>query len=263
MWCRRHRCLSPSKKLETELGCELFDRCGNKLKLNQNGRLLKKALDTALSEIDQAVAALTAADSRPQGEIRLLVRSERRNILHYIYKFKQKYPGIVFHISHDFNTEDTDPWDFIIDELSPRYPDFVSVPLIREPIRLAASADNPLSKGPLLLSALKNEPFITMCTGSSLHRITVDACRQAGFTPNITIESDDPFYIKTCIDMNFGVAFFPEFSWKGQLGKNTRILDVLDFALSRITCVYRNQSRHLSPAAEAFFRGITEEFQAR
>lgn len=249
------------KKLEKELGCELFNREGNKIYLNSNGRLLQKALSVSLPILDEAVETLSSADSEQVGDIRLLVRSERRNILDYIYRFKQTHPNIVFRISHDFNAIDISPYDFIIDEQTSRYSGFSCLPMIKENIRLAASGKNPLTKKQLLLQDLKDEPFITMCNGSSLNRITVQSCRKAGFTPNIIIESDDPQYIRNCIEMNLGIAFVPEFSWQGELGANTRFLDVADFELTRVTCIYRNQTKALSPAALAFFRGISEKFQ--
>ena len=248
------------KKLENELGCELFDRDGNKIRLNSNGRLLQKALGVSLPILDEAVATLSSADSEEIGEIRLLIRSERRTILDYIYRFKQTHPGIIFRISHDFNLTDVSNFDFIIDEQTPRYADFAGTPLIRERILVAASKQNPLSQKRLYLSELKDEPFITMCRGSSMNRITVESCRKSGFAPNIVIESDDPHYIKKCIEMDLGIAFIPEISWQGELGENTCFLDVVDFDLTRITCIYRNQAKILSPAAAAFYRGLSEMF---
>ncbi|MBQ8814262.1 MAG: LysR family transcriptional regulator [Lachnospiraceae bacterium] len=249
------------KKLESELGCELFDRDGNKIHLNSNGRLLQKALSVSLPVLDEAVEVLSSTESEQVGDIRLLVRSERRNILDYIYRFKQTHPNIIFRISHDFNATDISPYDFIIDEQTSRYGGFACLPMIKESIRLAASGQNPLTGKQLLLHDLKDEPFITMCNGSSLNRITVESCRKAGFTPNIVIESDDPQYIRNCIEMDLGIAFVPEISWQGELGKNTHFLEVADFELTRITCIYRNQAKALSPAAMAFYRGISEAFQ--
>lgn len=249
------------KKLEKELGCELFDRNGNKIRLNSNGRLLQKALSVSLPVLDEAVDVLTSTESEQVGDIWLLVRSERRNILDYIYRFKQTHPNIIFHISHDFNAVNISPYDFIIDEQTSRYSGFTCLPIIKESIRLAASGQNPLTGKQLLLQDLKDEPFITMCNGSSLNRITVESCRKAGFSPNIVIESDDPQYIRKCIEMDLGIAFVPELSWHGEFGEHTGFLDVVDFELSRVTCIYRNQTKALSPVAMAFYRGISEEFR--
>ena len=61
-------------------------------------------------------------------------------------------------------------------------------------------------------------------------------------------------------EMDLGIAFIPEISWQGELGENTCFLDVVDFDLTRITCIYRNQAKILSPAAAAFYRGLSEMF---
>ena len=248
------------KKLERELGYDLFDRSGNKIRLNNNGRILQKALSIALPALDEAVETITASDPEQHGEVRLLVRSERRTILDHIYRFKQTHPNIIFHISHDFSTKELSSFDFVIDEQTNRYGNFSCLPIIKERVLLAVSANNPLCGKKLLLKDLRNEPFITMCQGSSLNRITVEACKKAGFTPNIIIESDDPHYIRKSVEMDFGISFIPVVSWQGELGDNTAFLDVVDFDLTRITCVYKNQAKRLPPAAQAFYRELAEAF---
>ncbi|MBO5068744.1 MAG: LysR family transcriptional regulator [Roseburia sp.] len=248
------------KKLENELGCELFDRSANKLHLNSNGRILQKALRAALPALDDAVETLSTENQTQRGEVRLLVRSERRMILNYIYEFKKTHPDVVFHTSHDFKTEKFTQYDLVIDEQSERYSNFESIPLVKENIRLAVCADNPLCRRRLLLKDLKDEPFVTMCEGSSLKRITRDVCKKAGFNPNIVIESDDPHYMRRCIEMDFGIAFVPEISWQGELGEKIKFLDIADFDVKRITCVYRNTSKMLSPAAKAFYRALEQNF---
>ena len=246
------------KRLEQELGCSLFDRSGNRIRLNSNGRILQKALAVALPELDSAVEAL--AGNRPDraGDIRLLVRSDRQFLLDCIMAFRKAWPGAVFHLSHDFNTENMEQFDIIIDAASADYGGFEAVPIIREGIRIAASEENPLCSQSLTLRQLRDQPFITMYKGSSMQRITVECCQKAGFYPNIIIESDDPLYLRKYIELDFGLAFVPELSWRGQLG-HVRFLDVTDFHEERVTYAYRNRSGHLSPAALAFFNMLLEK----
>lgn len=241
------------KKLEKELGCELFDRTANRIILNCNGRILMKALSTGLAVIDNAIDELRSTECEQGGEVWLLVRCERRLILDYIYDFKKNNPNVVFHISHDFHTENYEQYDIIIDEQSVKYGNHIYFPLVKESIKLAASAGNPLCERRLLLKDLQNEPFVSMCEGSSLKRNTIDICNKAGFHPNILIESDDPHYLRKCIEMDFGIAFVPELSWRGEFGENIRFLDVADLVLKRITCVYKSRAKVLSPAAGRFF----------
>ena len=145
-----------SIRLERDFLKEYWSRYKQSIHLNSNGRILQKALMTALPALDQAVEIITHPMSEQYGDIRMLVRSERRNILNYIYQFKQANPQVFFHISHDFNTEDLSAYDFIIDEQTTRYGNFSVRPIIKEPIRLAASRQNPLSERTLLLEDLKS-----------------------------------------------------------------------------------------------------------
>ncbi|MBQ4154542.1 MAG: LysR family transcriptional regulator [Clostridia bacterium] len=241
------------KKLEKELGCELFDRSGNKIQLNQKGRILKKALESSFEILDTAIEKLTSEAVKKIGDIYVLIRTERRVILDYMAKFKANHPDVIFHLSHDFSTEDTKRYDIIIDEQSDKYPDFKGTLLLSENMRVAASAQNPLSKRQLSLNDLKDEPFITMCDGSSLRRITVETCKKSGFNPNIIIESEDPYYLRKCIALNFGVAIIPEFSWKGQMEPNTVFLNIIDYNQMRNTYAYINKAKFISPVAKDFY----------
>ncbi len=249
------------KKLEGELGCELFDRSANKIRLNNNGRILQKALSMTLPVLDNAVDLVRASDPEQGGDVWLLVKCGRRMVLDDIYNFKKMYPNVVFHISHDFSIENFEQYDIIIDEQSSKYGNYTYFPMAKEHIRLAASDTNPLCKRKLLLKELRDEPFVTMCEGSSLKRNTIDVCSKAGFYPNILVESDDPHYLRKYIEMNFGIALVPELSWKGEFGDHIKFLDVKDLDLVRITCVYRSMSKILTPAASNFYRFLKEKFQ--
>lgn len=240
------------KRLEKELGCALFDRTGNRIRLNENGLVLKKALQTAFGALDEAVVKL--GDPKPGGgeDIYLLVRSERQILLDCIADFRKTHPGAVFHLSHDYVNERITRFDIIIDDASVDYEGFQSTPIIRENIRIAASRDNPLCDRELTLWDLREERFITMHRGSSMQRITLDCCARAGFRPNIIIESDDPQYLRKYIEMGFGLAFVPETSWQGQM-EGTRYLKVFDLIEQRVTAAHRNTLRPLNPTAQAFY----------
>lgn len=247
------------KRLETELGCSLFDRSGNRIRLNDRGRTLQKALETALGALDSAVETLTS-QKNPSGDIYLLVRSERQFLLDCISDFRQAHPEAVFHLSHDFTVENIGQFDIIIDDAAVSYHGFQSAPIVREAIRIAAAAGNPLCDRELTMEDLRDQPFITMYRGSSMQRIAVDCCRRAGFQPNIIIESDDPQYLRKYIELDFGLAFVPETSWKGQMG-GTRYLNITDFHEQRVTAAHCNQTRTLNPLASRFYEMLIQRGQ--
>ena len=246
------------KRLERELGWSLFDRSGNRIRLNDKGRTLQKALEVSLHTLDSAVAGLTAPQE--SGDIFLLVRSERQFLLDCISDFRQSHSDAVFHLSHDFSIENIGQFDIIIDDAATPYAGFHSVPIIRENIRIAAAAGNPLCGRELTMQDLRDQPCITMYRGSSMQRIAVDCCCRAGFQPNIIIESDDPQYLRKYIELDFGLAFVPETSWKGQMG-GTQYLNITDLQEQRITAAHCNQTKTLNPLARAFYGMLVERGQ--
>ena len=246
------------KKLEKELGCSLFDRHSNKIRLNESGRVFHKSIKSALLEIDSATQTLADFPKSKSGDIFILIRSERRVIGEQLLKFKDQYPNVVLHLSHDFNTKDFEKYDIIIDEQSDHYKGFDRTPLLIEKLYFVANKSNPISNKKLTINELCDQPFISMCDGSSLKRLTLEYCKKAGFNPNIVIESDDPFYIRNYLELNLGIALIPEISWKGQLSDDIVFLDVIDFKQSRITYVYQNRQKLASPLVTKLYKFLSE-----
>ncbi len=239
------------KRLEKELGVKLFNRSANRIKLNQHGRRFAEAVSQALSIIDSQVSEIKEAQDGISGDIHLLVRSERSFVTNKMIEFRKKYKAVNFHLIHDHNLTDYSKYDIVIDEASERYPNFSKKLLISEKIKIAAAKNNKLVGMPIHLSDLADLPFITLNKGSSLYRISESVCLQAGFKPNFVIESDDPFYIRKYIADNFGIAFFPEESWKKEK-ENIEFLNVLDFDYTRKTFAYLNNNG-ASRTARLFF----------
>ncbi|MBQ6875008.1 MAG: LysR family transcriptional regulator, partial [Lachnospiraceae bacterium] len=67
------------KRLEKELGCELFHRSCNRISLNDNGKRLLTSLSKIFDELDQTVNSLTSATTDTR-EIKMLVRAMRNVI---------------------------------------------------------------------------------------------------------------------------------------------------------------------------------------
>lgn len=178
------------KRLERELGCELFDRVANRIVLNSNGRLLQQALCSVFQTLDGVTQELTAHNHDPR-EIQLLVRGMRRKISELITQYSAMHPHICFKTVFDYGETAFEQYNIIIDQDSDRYTGYERIELFRMRLRLKCAAQDHLCQQTLTLSQLCERPFISMDTDSNMHRILTKACARAGFTPKISIQCND------------------------------------------------------------------------
>jgi len=206
------------KRLERELGCELFEHKANKITLNSDGKRFYLEVSHALSLLENEKMRLADRDASLCGDIRLICLNNRRTVANAIEKFMRQYPSVNFIIRHNFESESD--FDIIVSDACP-YEYSQKILLVDEDICIAMNKDHPLvGKDPFSIADLEHERFITMTAGSSLQRITVNACENAGFSPNIAIQTDVPFYVQKYVEMNLGVAFVPTHAWRGQFSDN-------------------------------------------
>jgi len=229
------------RRLERELGCQLFDRSSNQLTLNRNGKRLARALQVAFDEIGSAVKDLsTVEDSR---EIRMLVRAMRGNVAEYIIEHNRTKPHIQFEINFDNADHDFEKYDIIIDVRSDLYPTHERIELCHMRMRLVVSRDSPLSRKKLTMKQLSSQQFITLGEQSHMHKILLDACKKAGFRPNISIRSNDMKYYEKLVDSGIAIGVERENPKNMQL-RNIAYLDVSDFVEE--TAVYAYYKKEIA-----------------
>ncbi|MBR5090647.1 MAG: LysR family transcriptional regulator [Ruminiclostridium sp.] len=95
------------KKLEEELGHDLFVRTNKSMHLTDEGMLLRKRAEDILSMTDKTIEEFSQLDSITGGEIRIGCAESYliKHLAQSIRSFKEQYPNFVFHIF----SGDTDP----------------------------------------------------------------------------------------------------------------------------------------------------------
>lgn len=195
------------KRLEQELGCQLFDRNANKIALNSAGKLLQRSLCTVFHELDKVKDEIATHNNGPQ-EIKLLVRGMRRRITDLITEYSGKHPYISFTTVFDYGDTNFKDYDIIIDEEKDIYKEFERIELFTMRLRLKSSAQDPICQQTLSLNELCNRPFVLMDTTSNMNKILTKACNRVGFTPNIAVLCNDiECYEKfICAGMGIGIG---------------------------------------------------------
>jgi DNA-binding transcriptional LysR family regulator len=85
-----------------------------------------------------------------------------------------------------------------------------SVRLVDDPLRLALPVEHPLAATPqLVLTDLRDEPWVQTSASSPYAQHVVAACLAAGFEPTVAFESDDFDTIQGLVAAGVGVALIP------------------------------------------------------
>lgn len=173
------------KRLEKELDCQLFDHKSNKITLNSAGKDFYKDVSKALELLETSKSRLSNQNGYVHGEICLACLTNRRIVTNVIQQFIKKYPNVNFNIHH--NIEPNIDFDIIISDTYPhKYSD--KILLIDEAISIAMQSNNHLAdKDTVSIQDLSSERFITMTPSSSMYKITLSACIDAGIKPDIAI----------------------------------------------------------------------------
>lgn len=227
------------KRLEKELGCQLFDRTCNRIVLNDSGRKLQQSLRVIFEELDRIVYTLSDVNTDTR-EIKLLVRAMRGEITDHIIEYKAKHPHVSFKTFFDFSESTYENYDIIIDEKADKYPGYNSFVYCNTRIRIRATSGNPLCGRKLTLQQLRNEPFISIGEHNCLHRLLLRVCKDAGFVPNIVALSNDVACLRKFMDAGIGIGLSREYP-RAKHAANTEILNITDFDETQSICVYCKQ----------------------
>ncbi len=244
-------------RLEKELGCSLFDRSSNRVRLSEKGTVFFEGISKAMEYIEDACNEIKEETDKMNGKIRICVGTNRNIVTGAIEEFKNKYPEASFYINHRFSEEDI--YDFVVSNDSFIKGSYEGELILNEKMALAVSKQNPLSDvTELSAENLRDKRFITMQNGSSLYKITEKVCSDMGFAPKITIQSDDPFYIRKYVEMDLGIAVVPTVSWRGQFSDNVKLLTLEN--CERCVYLYRRKTGYMTRSAAEFYSALKESF---
>lgn len=236
------------RRLEDELGVRLFDRQPNAVVLNSRGEAFARQTEQALRLLDGAVTA--AADDGSSGEIYICVNTNRRIVMDTMEQFQRRYPAVSIR-TRVFCDPLAQDFDLIVSAENEPLAHYHRQKLLSEQLVIAVNRHSPWSTWDGAdLARLSAAPFITTGEGTSLYQLTLRLCREAGFEPHIAVQSDDPYYVRKCVELGLGVALVPLFSWKGKFGKEVVLHPLADRC--RDTYLYTAPWRYLPLCARRF-----------
>ena len=178
------------KRLEEELGCKLFDRQSNRVVLNENGIQLQNSLAVIFDELDQTVEKIKR--NKPEKtEIRILVLAMRDHICDIMFEYQKLHENVHFVAMFDVDNNVSSDYDLIIDKDCDSYHEYKRHELGNYKICFKAPPEHSLVGKELMMKDLRHERLITLEYELGLNSSLLDCCKNAGFYPNIVLQTND------------------------------------------------------------------------
>ena|SRR5438128_1137812 len=253
-------------RLEDELGVLLFDRLGRRIRLNLFGKAFLEHVERIFAELDQGQQELADLAGGHHGQVELALGAATHLLPDLLSAFHQHHPHISFHLFHHSVTTmvkqlEHGAFDFCITAPPLHKPGIASISLLTEDIVLALPAGHRLAERTRIhLVEVADEAFLSLKPGQSLRDLTDAFCLQAGFTPKIVFESDDPSTIRGLIRAGQGIAFVPAISWRGSTGPAVAQVQIEEPICQRTIGLSWVEHRYLSLAALQFREFVSDYF---
>jgi DNA-binding transcriptional LysR family regulator len=207
------------RRLETELGVELFRRNRRRVRLTDAGRLLLEQSRPLLAQADDLERLLGRAGAGEIGRLTIgFVGSASYQVLPAVlHEFRNRFPEVELRLEEG-TTEEQVPalLSGRIDVGLVRPPvadDAIKLtPLVTERLIAALPEGHPLAKRATVpVAALAQEPFVlTPRRITGLYEDVIGVCRAAGFSPQVVQEASEWQTIIGLVSAGIGVSLVPE-----------------------------------------------------
>ncbi len=252
------------QRLEADLGTPLLRRSGRTLRMTHAGAVFKRHVDALLHHLDDGIAAVNQLIEPETGTVTLSFQHSLGTWLvpDLVGSFRADHLGVRFQLTQVRDELHAPPLDDGAADLEigtrRSDPALQARRLAMEPLRLALPRDHPLGEQPLHLSAVADEPFISLRLTSALRQLTDDLCNRAGFRPGVVFEGDDLSTVRGFVAAGLGVAILPapRVGSPESAAGPVSYREIADAAAVREICLMWSAERRLLPAAELFRRHV-------
>ncbi|MFF1678189.1 LysR family transcriptional regulator [Streptomyces sp. NPDC058256] len=205
------------RRLEKELGVQLFERNTRSVRLTTAGRSFLEPARTVLHDLDQARRAAKAAGRGEYGRVTVgfAGASSHESLPGLTRALRAAHPGVELVLEGQTyaNIALARVADGSLDlgfvRLPATHPGVATRVVGEEELVCALPLDHPLAdRDTIPAGALKEEPFVSFPAnaGSSLRDATFRTCEDAGFTPRVVQEAPDSYTILALVAAGVGVT---------------------------------------------------------
>src|SRR5579863_828003 len=193
------------RRLEDELGVQLFDRTKRRVELTHAGRAFLREARQTLARAEQAVRAAQQAGRGEVGELAVgFVGSATYLIVPLVLKtFRHRFPKVELRLGQiqvgffrSVSDDEALTFEWILEER----------------LVMALPESHPLARHRRVeLTKLSEDSFVLFprAIGPGFYDLIVSQCRRAGFTPRVALEASSVQTIVGLVAAGMGVALVP------------------------------------------------------
>jgi DNA-binding transcriptional LysR family regulator len=209
--------------LEREVGIPLLERTSDGPKLTAAGEALMVHGDAVMCRLEEAERELAQIAGLEGGRLRLgsFSTANATLVTPALARFRRRFPKVVLEFV-EADPELTYPglkrgdFDLVVAFDYPEFPldfsrDVEAEMIYEEPMRVALPPGHPLAAAKSVrIEDLAEEDWLCGSEPDSCRFQVINLCREAGFEPRITFQSEDYEVIKGFVAGGLGVAVLPE-----------------------------------------------------
>lgn len=201
------------KGLEAELNTTLFERQGRNIHLTRDGHILLKYSQNFLKELKEMQQELKDSKDLQQMTVKLSIFTASKLVPSFLIQFKNSHPETNIEIVNTIAAA-TYQVDLMLFASESPVENNHTISLFREKLVLIFPKDDPHANLPYVnLKDFMETNFIAPPKGFVLRDSLETHCREAGFTPKVVMESDNPETTHEFVRAGLGVALVPQMTW--------------------------------------------------
>ncbi len=254
------------RKLEEQVGEQLFDRAARDGSLTASGELLREYALRLMALRQEATSALDELKNLDRGRLQLGANEYTcLYLLPVIAEFRRQHPQIDVTVNRIFASRipeelDRRSFELAVSSFRPDPAHFRSIAVYNDSLSLIASPSHPLAAaGSTSITKLGNEVFVAHNVASPLRRRVIETFQKYRTPLNMLIELPTIEAIKKYVAMGDSLALVPQLTVAHEIetGELVRI-QVEELEFKRVLRLVQRRQGTLSFAARAFLTTVRQ-----